>query len=664
MDGVGLGKSQKLSNDYQKEDTNTVLKYLNSGSEYRYINLDSSLCFLRQAFYISQKLNYEKGSSISLYLYASALSTKGEHKNAIKIYDLALQRFEKSGNFAGQADVYSGIGNVYYFQQDYLTALEMHYKALRIYERINSDQGKSLCFQNIGNIFYQTDDDDEALLNYKKMYYFAFKSNFKFGIADALMNIGNIYFYKNDYKTALSYYIKSYNWFVQLKKEIRAIYALSNIANIYRLQKEYPKAINLYFDLHEKLEKANDIKGLVNIKVLIAKILIEQKKYDQAIIYLKSALQISAQLNDNEIRSGAAEALSKSYATLGRFKEAYDFQIEYDSIYKVFFNEQKTRAIKELSIKHEVENKNKKIQLLSYEKELQDNNLRLNKFLLIIVTLSLVIMLVVSFSIFKLYNLKTKTSQILESQKDIIQAQKNEIEVEKTKSDNVLLKILNIESNSELAEKESKNLTLEHYELFSDMYFKLKKDNIQAQYEAIKNQVNPHFLFNSLNVLSNLVHIDQLLAEQFIDQLAKVYRYVLEQKSNELVFIKTEIDFVNSYFFLLKIRFEDKIMLNIDLKEEILNYHTIPLALQILLENAFKHNTYSTSNRLIIDIYSEDDQYLVVRNTLQPKEVLSEQSTKIGQTNIINRYKFISQKPVRFLWDDKYYYAKIPIVKI
>lgn len=166
----------------------------------------------------------------------------------------------------------------------------------------------------------------------------------------------------------------------------------------------------------------------------------------------------------------------------------------------------------------------------------------------------------------------------------------------------------------------------------------IEKGVAQAQFESLKNQVNPHFLFNSLNVLSSLVHIDPDLSEKFIDQLARSYRYLLEQKDKELVTLKTEIEFANSFSFLLKIRFEEKLKINIKIPTDAMNHLIAPLTLQLLIENAVKHNTISLEEPLIIDLYLDTNNYLVVKNNLQLR-VQRMPSTGVGLKNIINRYK-------------------------
>jgi sensor histidine kinase YesM len=191
---------------------------------------------------------------------------------------------------------------------------------------------------------------------------------------------------------------------------------------------------------------------------------------------------------------------------------------------------------------------------------------------------------------------------------------------------------------------------------------KLNREIAIAQFEGLKNQVNPHFLFNSLNVLSSLVHIDANLSEKFIDQLAKAYRYVLEQREHELVKLSTELDFIQSFVFLLKIRFEEKLKVNINIPAEKLNLFISPLSLQLLIENAVKHNILSADTPLVVDIHVDEENYLIVKNNVQlRKQAFS--STGVGLKNIFNRYKFLTSKKLSFSISGNEYIARIPLLE-
>jgi sensor histidine kinase YesM len=191
----------------------------------------------------------------------------------------------------------------------------------------------------------------------------------------------------------------------------------------------------------------------------------------------------------------------------------------------------------------------------------------------------------------------------------------------------------------------------------------LMKENAVAQFEALKNQISPHFLFNSLSILSSLVHVDATLSEKFIDQLSKAYRYILEQKDNDTVSLKTELDFLESYAFLLKIRFENKFdVKNSITDQEAEKYRIAPLTLQLLIENCVKHNRMSEKEPLIVTIMIKDN-YLVVINPVRTRNELEKiTSTKIGLTNIKNRYQLLTKSPVQVEQDEALFTVKIPLI--
>ncbi len=190
---------------------------------------------------------------------------------------------------------------------------------------------------------------------------------------------------------------------------------------------------------------------------------------------------------------------------------------------------------------------------------------------------------------------------------------------------------------------------------------KLQKENLQSQYDVLKQQVNPHFLFNSLNVLTSLIKLEPDLAEKFSEQLSKVYRYVLENKDYELVDLNTELNFLEAYIFLLNIRFVGKLRINTNIADEHRNDKIIPLAMQLLIENAIKHNVMSKVNPLIIDIFIDDENYLNIINNLQerPSQI---SSTGIGLKNIMNRYQLLNLPLPSFEKTEKQFVAKIKLV--
>src|SRR5690554_4925429 len=182
-----------------------------------------------------------------------------------------------------------------------------------------------------------------------------------------------------------------------------------------------------------------------------------------------------------------------------------------------------------------------------------------------------------------------------------------------------------------------------------------------AKFDALKNQLDPHFLFNSLNVLNSLIEENPESATRFTTSLSKVYRYVLEQKSKELVPLEEELKFAKLYMSLLTVRFEDSIVFSSPSHLSNPQAKVVPLSLQLLLENAVKHNQVTSSKKLYISIYEENGN-LVVSNNIQQKQSLKE-STGVGLQNIKDRYALLTDMPVVIHKNREEFSVAIPILK-
>ena len=226
----------------------------------------------------------------------------------------------------------------------------------------------------------------------------------------------------------------------------------------------------------------------------------------------------------------------------------------------------------------------------------------------------------------------------------------NELQLAKNK-----LELLNSQLEQRVKES-SESLTEARTQLIN-----LQKENLQSQFDVLKQQVNPHFLFNSLNVLTSLIKLEPDLAEKFSEQLSKVYRYVLENKDNELVDLNTELNFLDAYIFLLNIRFVDKLRVNINIPSDRRADQIIPLAMQLLIENAIKHNIMSKSEPLSIDIFIDADNFLNIVNNLQerPSQLVS---TGVGLKNIQNRYLLLNNTEPVFEKTESHFIARVPLV--
>lgn len=181
-----------------------------------------------------------------------------------------------------------------------------------------------------------------------------------------------------------------------------------------------------------------------------------------------------------------------------------------------------------------------------------------------------------------------------------------------------------------------------------------------AKFDALKNQLDPHFLFNSLNVLTSLIEEHPEKAQDFTTSLSKVYRYVLEQKNKELVSVDEELQFAKTYMSLLKMRFEDSIVFTLPSKGSNPESKVVPLSLQLLLENAVKHNMVTSSKPLHIRIF-EDSGYLVVENNLQPKQIVKK-SSGVGLSNIMQRYDLLTTRKIDITKETSKFSVAIPML--
>ena len=188
----------------------------------------------------------------------------------------------------------------------------------------------------------------------------------------------------------------------------------------------------------------------------------------------------------------------------------------------------------------------------------------------------------------------------------------------------------------------------------------MREENLKYKYQNLKSQVNPHFLFNSLNTLSEIVYEDAKIADKYIQKLSGIYRYILENEEIDLVPLNKEIEFVKQYFDIQKVRDNNKILLEIDCQDAD-EFKVVPVSLQILVENALKHNSRSEKSALKIRIERMND-VIVVSNNIQRKNIL-ENELKTGLLNLKERVRLILDKNLILEEDNNRFIVKLPIIK-
>jgi LytS/YehU family sensor histidine kinase len=191
----------------------------------------------------------------------------------------------------------------------------------------------------------------------------------------------------------------------------------------------------------------------------------------------------------------------------------------------------------------------------------------------------------------------------------------------------------------------------------------LKREYIQSCLLGLKSQVNPHFLFNSLNSLSSLIHEDEKKAEDFLNEMSKVYRYLLRNNEEKLVKLNTELQFIQSYYYILRTRYGEGIQIDMNIEEKHKEMCIPPLTIQILLENAFNLNRISKDKPLIISITSLNDCWLQIKNNVQHKIGEDKELYEEGLENIVNKFKLLCQQTVRIRSTDGHRYIEMPLIK-
>jgi sensor histidine kinase YesM len=189
----------------------------------------------------------------------------------------------------------------------------------------------------------------------------------------------------------------------------------------------------------------------------------------------------------------------------------------------------------------------------------------------------------------------------------------------------------------------------------------LQELSIKDEFDSLKNQVNPHFLFNCFNTLSSLIAVDKPRAEQFLNELSKVYRYLLRKNEDGVGTVESEIRFIESYYQLLQTRHGEAVKLNIEIDKRYNPYLLPSLTLQLLVENVVKHNVLSKNKPLVIDIFTTAGNKLVVNNNLQRRTVQAP-SNKVGLDNIKAKYDLLKQPGFRVMEDGKNFTVILPLI--
>ncbi len=192
---------------------------------------------------------------------------------------------------------------------------------------------------------------------------------------------------------------------------------------------------------------------------------------------------------------------------------------------------------------------------------------------------------------------------------------------------------------------------------------RIKREQIRSELISLKAHLAPHFMFNNLNILSSLINVKNASAQNFLYRFSEVYRYVLKNKEAELVILKEELEFIASYIFLLGQRFHEELKVEIEIPNRYITFLIPPLALQMLIENALKHNIMSEEKPLLIKIYAIDEPIITVENSLELRNVPEYEKTGMGLDNIKRRYELISKQEISIVKEGNTFSVSLPLIQ-
>ncbi len=384
-----LAKVDSLENLLKtaKEDTTKVNILCQLSHEYLNKNPGKALEYGKQGLTLGKKLKFNQGIAHCLNTIGNVHRIKGDYQKALNFYLQALKIEEESNNSLRIAKIHNNIGAVYFYQEDFTKTIDYFHKSLKVLEQLGDKKSMAASFNNIGAVYNIQKKHKKALEYFFRAYEIAKKINDKKGISVYLTSIGGVYIEFEDYDKALEYLLKA----LIIKEELNAkksiLYNYSAIGQLY----------------------------------------LRRQQYEYAIEYYNMTLKLSRELNIKEGIKSAYDGFSKIYANKGDYKKAYEYYQLYSEIKDSLFNEEGSKQIAEMQTKYETEKKEKRIELLQKDKELQATELKKNRIMLLSFAGGFLLVLVFSFLLYNRFRVIRKQKNIIQEQKTIVDEKNKDI---------------------------------------------------------------------------------------------------------------------------------------------------------------------------------------------------------------------------------------------
>ncbi len=605
----------RVWNDPGRPDTTRLWAIQQMAWHIMFTDPDSGAVLAKMELDFAKKRGDKWWQGKALNVLGTTYNLKGEYAAALAGYQKALVAMTEATG-AGVADqkrgiaaICSNMGLIYRSMGDGPKALEYFQQDLALQEERGDQEGVANAYNNIGNVYDDQSNNARALEYYQKSLALQEMLNDEPGIATSYNNIGNVYLNQGAHDKALACYNKALDLRRKLKDWGGIAIALANIGLVYQEQDQPRLAVGYVWKSIDILERIGQGPELATSYYSLGFLYANQKDYGKAIELCKKSLLLSRDINAVKTEQDACDCLYQTYKATGQHEMALTYHEQYLALNDSLQKDATSQRLEQMEFARQV-----LLDSIGKEEEKQEIKLSYQSAL----------------------NQKTKSLNVA-----LIAG--------------IIFLLLALAFLGRMLYFQKKSERLQNQAL------QLEKQQLISEIDLLRTQVNPHFLFNSLSILSSLVHVNADLSEQFIQQLSRLYRYILEQKDRQLVSLRTELDFLQSYVFLLKIRFEEKFELHVHLEDaDLKRYKIVPLTLQLLVENAVKHNRMSAKHPLVVEISKEQD-YLLVKNRLQLR-LQREPSTGTGLHSIINRYRLLSEMTVTAGEEGKGFVVKVPLL--
>jgi tetratricopeptide (TPR) repeat protein len=576
------------------------------------VDIDSAFLLTNQQLALARRIKSDYWIARALFNVGQGYYYKREYAAAADHYRQSLPYRERLNDNKGIGSVYGSLGMICNDQHRYVEGLRYMQKSLEYYGKTDERSDDASVYANLV-VLYRAMSDSAKVLEYAQKaleIYDPITEDIQ--IARLYNNLGALYKDFGDYPQSLNYYQRSLE--IRRKRDDwrGAGIVLLNLGVVRNILGDYAMARAETREAIDLFRMVGDSATLANCYASLGDIANNEGNHREAISMCTRAYARAAEGGDLHIQWVSCECLYLAYKGLGQAARALHFQEEWVALRDSLKTDDVRLVVNRMDFQRQlsadslarVEERTR--MELTHAQRLN----RKNQVLRFILNAGAVVLLLALLFLGGMLFFLRRTERL-----------------------------------------KSKTRALENQQLINSI-------------SLLRTQVNPHFLFNSLSILSSLVRVDPTMSERFIDQLARSYRYILEQSEEQLVTLRTELNFIDSYAFLLRMRFADKFDLDIRIPEDMLDSAMVaPLTLQLLIENAVKHNRMSVKEPLIVHVGIDGEGMLEVSNNLQPRSTASS-STGMGLRNIRDRYQLLTRQPVMTGESGGRFVVRIPLVSL